>query len=71
MLYEWEMNLLVWTVSSLENGCAASSNGWRVADKMCLKDDCGVWMHCGVSWVSGSAKEKDDGRRVSLSSSDS
>ena len=24
MLYVWEMNLLVWTVSVLENGCAPS-----------------------------------------------
>src|SRR6266850_1647235 len=71
MLHVWEMNLLVWTVSVLENGCAAASNGWSVAERMCLSDDCGVWMHCGASGVSGSAKEKVDGRRVSLSSSDS
>jgi hypothetical protein len=71
MLYVWEMNLLVWTVSVLENGCAPSSSGWSVADKTCLSDDWGVWMHCGVSGVSWRAKGKDDWRRVSLSSSDS
>lgn len=71
MLYVWEMNLLVWTVSVLENGCALSSSGWSVADKMCLNDDWVVWIHCGASGVSGRAKGKDDWRRVSLSSSDS
>ena len=71
MVHVWELNLLVWTVSVLENGCAVSSNGWSVADNICLSDDCGVWMHCGVSGVRGSAKEKVEGRRNSLSSLDS
>src|SRR5712691_1962781 len=67
-----EMNLLVWTVSVLENGgVTPSSGGWSVAVRTCLSDDCGVCMHCGVSTVSGSAKEKVDGRTVSLSSSGS
>ena len=43
--------------------CAEES----VAERVCVRPERGVWMHCGVSLVSASAKGKVEGQDVLLS----